>query len=156
VGADGSVAELPAVGLVGVVILEEAMQERGMRGVDADFECLQPVAVDVSLEGERVVLGRDEAVEFGKRRRLARTHVGEHDAVAFDARVRRRADLGVEGAAGRFCRLFQAGAVDVKQPAVERAAQPAVLDRKSTRLNSSHVKISYAVFCLKKKMDLTL
>src|SRR5690606_41228887 len=25
-----------------------------------------------------------------------------------------------------------------------------VLDRKSTRLNSSHVKISYAVFCLKK------
>src|SRR5690606_41390616 len=27
----------------------------------------------------------------------------------------------------------------------------ATLDRKSTRLNSSHVKISYAVFCLKKK-----
>src|SRR5690606_39473294 len=27
------------------------------------------------------------------------------------------------------------------------------LDRKSTRLNSSHVKISYAVFCLKKKKD---
>src|SRR5690606_41119452 len=28
-------------------------------------------------------------------------------------------------------------------------------DRKSTRLNSSHVKISYAVFCLKKKTELT-
>src|SRR5574340_1268708 len=28
---------------------------------------------------------------------------------------------------------------------------PAVEDRKSTRLNSSHQKISYAVFCLKKK-----
>src|SRR5690606_41573881 len=28
---------------------------------------------------------------------------------------------------------------------------PALLDRKSTCLNSSHVKISYAVFCLKKK-----
>src|SRR5690606_40409796 len=28
---------------------------------------------------------------------------------------------------------------------------PIDLDRKSTRLNSSHVKISYAVFCLKKK-----
>src|SRR5690606_40920627 len=27
-------------------------------------------------------------------------------------------------------------------------------DRKSTRLNSSHVKISYAVFCLKKKRRL--
>src|SRR5690349_23407032 len=28
---------------------------------------------------------------------------------------------------------------------------PALRDRKSTRLNSSHVEISYAVFCLKKK-----
>src|SRR5688500_20411936 len=31
------------------------------------------------------------------------------------------------------------------------AADPA--DRKSTRLNSSHLVISYAVFCLKKKTD---
>src|SRR5207253_8673432 len=29
-------------------------------------------------------------------------------------------------------------------------------DRKSTRLNSSHVAISYAVFCLKKKNNLSL
>src|SRR5690348_18086824 len=28
---------------------------------------------------------------------------------------------------------------------------PSILDRKSTRLNSSHPSISYAVFCLKKK-----
>src|SRR5258707_3936979 len=28
-----------------------------------------------------------------------------------------------------------------------------VLDRKSTRLNSSHANISYAVFCLKKKIE---
>src|SRR3712207_7163787 len=28
------------------------------------------------------------------------------------------------------------------------------LDRKSTRLNSSHANISYAVFCLKKKKDI--
>src|SRR5436309_12633516 len=35
-----------------------------------------------------------------------------------------------------------------------RGSDPAdrQIDRKSTRLNSSHVKISYAVFCLKKKM----
>src|SRR5437870_6064574 len=31
---------------------------------------------------------------------------------------------------------------------------PAQQDRKSTRLNSSHVAISYAVFCLKKKTTL--
>src|SRR5207302_5272085 len=30
-----------------------------------------------------------------------------------------------------------------------------ISDRKSTRLNSSHVKISYAVFCLKKKKNKT-
>src|SRR5207253_4792530 len=30
------------------------------------------------------------------------------------------------------------------------------LDRKSTRLNSSHVAISYAVFCLKKKITLNI
>src|SRR5690606_40210921 len=29
-------------------------------------------------------------------------------------------------------------------------------DRKSTRLNSSHVKISYAVFCLKKKIYISV
>src|SRR5688572_31204751 len=35
---------------------------------------------------------------------------------------------------------------------VQRRA-PAPLDRKSTRLNSSHSQISYAVFCLKKKKN---
>src|SRR5690554_6980282 len=38
-------------------------------------------------------------------------------------------------------------------PSLRTAHSPngAFLDRKSTRLNSSHVRISYAVFCLKKK-----
>src|SRR5690606_40156184 len=31
-----------------------------------------------------------------------------------------------------------------------------ITDRKSTRLNSSHVKISYAVFCLKKKRNIMI
>src|SRR5438874_3311011 len=35
------------------------------------------------------------------------------------------------------------------------AGRKPLTDRKSTRLNSSHVEISYAVFCLKKKMDIT-
>src|SRR5690606_40142615 len=34
---------------------------------------------------------------------------------------------------------------------LERIERENGIDRKSTRLNSSHVKISYAVFCLKKK-----
>src|SRR5690606_24215438 len=46
-----------------------------------------------------------------------------------------------------------------RQQAISQAAavdpQGAMQDRKSTRLNSSHVKISYAVFCLKKKTQTT-
>src|SRR6266403_1393475 len=53
-------------------------------------------------------------------------------------------------------------ALPIKQPlppqrapyrARPRAEQSEALDRKSTRLNSSHVENSYAVFCLKKKRD---
>src|SRR5690554_6988861 len=38
----------------------------------------------------------------------------------------------------------------------EDVLQKGLKDRKSTRLNSSHVRISYAVFCLKKKKNLTI
>src|SRR5690606_39919677 len=37
------------------------------------------------------------------------------------------------------------------KPDVTPQMRAEMIDRKSTRLNSSHVKISYAVFCLKKK-----
>src|SRR2546422_7630735 len=36
---------------------------------------------------------------------------------------------------------------------LESLAEEEAIDRKSTRLNSSHGYISYAVFCLKKKKD---
>src|SRR2546421_2370696 len=50
--------------------------------------------------------------------------------------------------AGRLARARPAQA----QGAVGR---PGAADRKSTRLNSSHDQISYAVFCLKKKNNTT-
>src|SRR5256885_13191715 len=37
------------------------------------------------------------------------------------------------------------------RPGLQSGRRSAALDRKSTRLNSSHLVISYAVFCLKKK-----
>src|SRR2546430_11803399 len=37
-----------------------------------------------------------------------------------------------------------------------RVGYPGIVDRKSTRLNSSHSQISYAVFCLKKKKSMYL
>src|SRR3989442_11962384 len=39
----------------------------------------------------------------------------------------------------------------VERLRAECEARGKAIDRKSTRLNSSHVRISYAVFCLKKK-----
>src|SRR3712207_7888392 len=55
---------------------------------------------------------------------------------AFDRRTRRPCGVGGGG-----------------RPAARRGRRG--LDRKSTRLNSSHANISYAVFCLKKKTSST-
>src|SRR5207302_10684095 len=52
------------------------------------------------------------------------------------------------GTSGVFTLLSQGVEEVVLNPQMR---EPHPLDRKSTRLNSSHVKISYAVFCLKKK-----
>src|SRR5690625_6340048 len=57
--------------------------------------------------------------------------------------------IAVAHAAGMFIRelLIQAHTFGGRRVAGKQTFQ----DRKSTRLNSSHVAISYAVFCLKKK-----
>ena len=121
------VAEHTAVGLRRVLVVEEAMQERGVHRIDADFERLQPVAIDHALEGEGVRVRRDEAVEMRKRRRLARPHVGEQDAALFHHRVGFLPDVGAQLAVIRLGRSLQALAVDVEQPAVKGATQAAVL-----------------------------
>src|SRR5687768_18181657 len=60
-----------------------------------------------------------------------------HDALPISRASFRFGDAGLD--------LFLDLALD------RRAGRPEGLDRKSTRLNSSHGYISYAVFCLKKK-----
>src|SRR5256885_13165188 len=50
-----------------------------------------------------------------------------------------------------WCALRLWGGRFVPVPAPVPASLPEQRDRKSTRLNSSHLVISYAVFCLKKK-----
>src|SRR5947209_14284656 len=47
--------------------------------------------------------------------------------------------------------LFLAAAASAQAPKVKLVMKAEAGDRKSTRLNSSHANISYAVFCLKKK-----
>src|SRR5690554_7065081 len=63
-----------------------------------------------------------------------------------------------------FAMLFSAGMgiglmfFSVAEPVMHYVSPPTgqgeTIDRKSTRLNSSHVRTSYAVFCLKKKTSL--
>src|SRR3712207_7369093 len=59
------------------------------------------------------------------------------------------------GRAVRFARFLRRERIDVLQTYFPDSSYFGVLvgwlDRKSTRLNSSHANISYAVFCLKKK-----
>src|SRR2546421_568115 len=43
--------------------------------------------------------------------------------------------------------------ITIRARSAASAAEAATADRKSTRLNSSHDQISYAVFCLKKKKN---
>src|SRR3712207_6179684 len=56
----------------------------------------------------------------------------------------------------RLLRLAVVGAAWAFVLAALVRSRPAAEDRKSTRLNSSHANISYAVFCLKKKKHNTL
>src|SRR5256886_8966279 len=69
-------------------------------------------------------------------------------------RVGPHLQIVAEPAAGRFADLssFEAPLV---RPFSAIAVVALTLDRKSTRLNSSHSQISYAVFCLKKKIPTT-
>src|SRR5690606_34236539 len=96
------------------------------------------LAVGVVEQGDagaavRVVLDRGDL--GGHAFLVATTEVDDAVATLVAAATEARGDAPVVVAAARLL-----------QRAHER-----LLDRKSTRLNSSHVKISYAVFCLKKK-----
>src|SRR5256885_11013574 len=54
-----------------------------------------------------------------------------------------------------FAKIAAEGLNVVRIPIYYLNVMRTTLDRKSTRLNSSHLVISYAVFCLKKKIHFT-
>src|SRR5690242_16293458 len=123
---------------------------------------LQPVHLDAEpaelartarAQRERAVLGANQAAvdqRLGDRDPdRAREVVVAHPCPAQapgPARVAERADLGGgrEQDEDLQCVGYRLGRDRVQ-------LLPAAGDRKSTRLNSSHMSISYAVFCLKKK-----
>src|SRR2546426_6992419 len=68
---------------------------------------------------------------------------------------RRLSALALTSAFHPACSSAAPSTASVTGSEISTPRQP-ITDRKSTRLNSSHLVISYAVFCLKKKKKLTL
>src|SRR2546430_6836110 len=62
-----------------------------------------------------------------------------------------RSPGGVRAARGRGSRSRERAVLGDRGARLRDPGRDAALDRKSTRLNSSHSQISYAVFCLKTK-----
>src|SRR5207302_9990386 len=73
-----------------------------------------------------------------------------HDALPI-SRIEEEAKIQEEATDSGEANRDRWGFSDPTDPAPAIAKRLELADRKSTRLNSSHVKISYAVFCLKKK-----
>src|SRR2546427_7377356 len=120
----------------------------------------------VSLrEGDRDTLGADLQSKLSEinatAMRLEQARTNEREQIETGARRAEGQRLGEEGASASVvvgpCK--PEGVPGAKQECTEQSALRIAIcgafllrsDRKSTRLNSSHSQISYAVFCLKKK-----
>src|SRR3712207_8736159 len=79
----------------------------------------------------------------------SRVALVEADRAEGDAIIDRKIDHAFQVAA-------HAAVANRIQLTIDATGGDAHLDRKSTRLNSSHANISYAVFCLKKKKQKAL
>src|SRR5690606_10380854 len=129
-----------------LLLLQQAVPllEAGRDAVDRLLDVVHLDAVTVAARGEecRLVqeIGQIRTDEAGRASRDER----EVDGIA---------QLDVRGVHAQD-RLtpYAVGPVD-DDLSIEAPGSKQRRDRKSTRLNSSHVKISYAVFCLKKKTE---
>src|SRR5690242_28119 len=137
-------------------------RRRGLVGHDPDPLLALRRVLELHLSGRRRehrVVPAEAGAGSGKER---------HPPLADDDRAGRDelavADLDAETLADRVAAVLRAGTSLLVGHrvyssffvvrfgfAVAGFASAAPLDRKSTRLNSSHMSISYAVFCLKKK-----
>ncbi len=113
------------------------MQKRSVRGVDSDFQRLQPVALNQSLERERIFSRCRKAVDLGKRGRLALAQIGPEDAALFDNRIGALPDVLAERRACGLRRSFKTLALDVEEPSVKGAAKASVLETTESEVRTA-------------------
>src|SRR5690625_6148686 len=107
------------------------------------MEISQELGVDISFQEDNIYRRNRRLVVFDMDSTLIQQEV--IDEIAREA--------GVYDEVSAVTEQAMRGELDFKQSLIRRVALLEGLeDRKSTRLNSSHVAISYAVFCLKKKI----
>jgi hypothetical protein len=127
--AQAGAAELAAVAFFQRLVVEEAVQKRRMRRVDAHLKRLQPVAVPQALEGKAVRGRRGKAVERGegRGRHVLRPKPAKQHASLFNKRVATLLDTLAQRAARGLAGRIKALAAGVELPAMERAAQAVAL-----------------------------
>src|SRR2546427_10606521 len=129
------------------------LERSGRRAFEVDAVLRVPRPVAGTLE---LVLGAEPARRTAEVRADAEQRIEpvlrahDPDALRLHPLLGDVAHRGLGGVA-----RLEAGRGLEEDPREEKAGEGAARDRKSTRLNSSHSQISYAVFCLKKKKKLT-
>src|SRR3712207_4430149 len=130
------------------------------------FFALRLVSLSFSIRNEKLLLKKG-GVQYGKLNSLLLTlaHIAYYFSALYEAHVKAvdfnsTSIIGVGVMTFAYAMLFYViyklrdiWTVKLYIVPNQRIERSFLLDRKSTRLNSSHANISYAVFCLKKKID---
>src|SRR3989454_8956850 len=125
-----------SIAVVGLLFVVAACQETS-NPTGPEVSRLRTAAPAEPVPGQYIVVFNDAVADP---RGLARTLVTAHGGA-----LRHAYASALKGFAARL--------PDAAVVALRHDPNVAYVDRKSTRLNSSHLVISYAVFCLKKKKN---
>src|SRR5690348_18488288 len=153
---------------------DEAEPLLKLRGIDKHFgpvQALYGVNLDLFAGNVTGLCGDNGAGKSVLTRTIAGVHQPDHGQIYFEGRqvhIRSTRDAAALGIETVYQDLALADNLDIVQnmflgrerlrrglldeDSMELQAAETLRDRKSTRLNSSHPSISYAVFCLKKKI----
>jgi hypothetical protein len=111
-----------------ISVLEEPMKKREVHRVDIPLVRLKVIAFVKNLRDVKMVERRVEKFIRREQWRLSGSHVTEDNSASFRTGIREVFDRVTMVAAPRLTRLLQTTSLDVIQPAMIEAAEPAVLD----------------------------